>query len=183
MNDVSLVTCRNHPRLPADEQLLLRALERRGIRYRIVVWNDATVDWSETPLTVLRSAWDSHLDPPGFDSWLTTVGSQSHLMNGVDLIRWNFDKQYLVELRQSSFEVVPTVLIPTSSQSAIESVLRDLAGHEMVAKPRIGADSFGAVRLPATAEAVLTHFERFGRHGGLLIQPFIAAVERERERS
>jgi hypothetical protein len=163
--------------------LLLCALERKGIRYRIVAWSDPAVDWSDAPLTVLRSAWDSHLDPPAFNSWLTRAASQSHLMNGVSLIRWNLDKQYLIELRQRGFEVVPTALIATPSHSAIAQILLDYAGHDIVAKPRIGADSFGAARLPAIVGAVQAHFERFGGHGGLLIQPFMAAVECERERS
>lgn len=183
MNDVTLVTCSNHPTLPTDDGFLLHALERRGIRFRIAVWNDPAVDWSRTPLTVLRAAWDSHLDPPGFDRWLLQSSTQSHLLNDVSMTRWNFDKQYLVELQQRGFDVVPTALITAPSHPAIERTLREFAATELVAKPRFGADAFGTARLPPTAAAISAHFERFGRHGGLLIQPFIPAVERERERS
>jgi glutathione synthase/RimK-type ligase-like ATP-grasp enzyme len=181
MNDLTLVTSSAHPTLPEDEGFLLRALERRGLRYRSAVWNDPAVDWSLTPLTVLRAAWDSHLDPPGFDRWLARPGIR--LLNGAATLRWNFDKQYLVELQQRGFTVVPTALVPAPSGAAIEQTLREFAAQELVAKPRFGADAFGTARLPPTVDAVLAHFERFGVHGGLLLQPFIPAVERERERS
>ena len=183
MTELTLVTCRDHPTLPADDQFLLHALDRRGIRWRIAIWNDPTVDWSRTPLTVLRAAWDSHLDPPGFDDWLLKLGSQSHLLNGVSTTRWNFDKRYLVELHQGGFDVVPTALVTAASHPVIERTLLELSAAELVAKPRFGADAYGAARLPATVAAISAHFERFGGHGGLLIQPFIPAVERERERS
>jgi len=48
MIDVTLVTCRAHPRLPEDDQFLLASLERRGIRHRVAIWNDPDVDWSES---------------------------------------------------------------------------------------------------------------------------------------
>ncbi len=181
---VTLVTCRAHPRLPEDEALLLRALERRAIGYRIAVWNDPEVDWSRTPLTVLRSAWESHLDPSGFDSWLLRLQACSQLLNGLALIRWNFDKQYLLELHQRGFEVVPTVIVTEPSGAIIRRALSDLAAAELVVKPRFGADTFGVARVAATVEAVSAHYERFGhRHGGLLVQPYLPAIEQERERS
>jgi len=183
MSDVTIVTSRDHPGLPADDAFLLRALERRGIRYRIAVWNDPTVDWSCTPLTLLRSAWDSHLDPSGFDAWLLSLDAHSNLLNGVSMARWNFDKQYLVELHQRGFDVVPTALVTELSHAAIRRTLRELAAAEVVAKPRFGADTFGVARLPPTVEAVSMHYERFGRPGGLLIQPYVPAVEQDRERS
>ncbi len=52
--DVALVTYRNIPDLTADDQLLARELERRGLRVRAAVWSDPCVDWSEARLTVLR---------------------------------------------------------------------------------------------------------------------------------
>jgi hypothetical protein len=39
------------------------------------------VDWSESSVTLLRAAWDSHLNPSGFIAWLDRLGSQSHLLN------------------------------------------------------------------------------------------------------
>ena len=183
MIDVTLVTCRAHPRLPEDDQVLLAALERRGMRYRVAIWNDPDVDWSESPVTLLRAAWDSHLNPPGFIAWLDRLGNQSNLLNTTSLMQWNFDKQYLVDLREKGRNVVPTAILTSASEVAILQVLQQVPAAEIVVKPRFGADAYGVARLPPEPEAIAAHFKSFGAHGGLLIQPFIPGVEVARERS
>jgi hypothetical protein len=183
MTDITLVTCRAHPRLPQDDQFLLAALERRGMRYRVAIWDDPAVDWSESPVTLLRAAWDSHLNPPGFIAWLGRLGSQSYLLNTTSLVQWNFDKQYLVELREQGEHVVPTAIVSSASEVVISRALQQIPATEVVVKPRFGADAYGVTRLPPKPAAIAAHFERFGTNGGLLIQPFIPGVELERERS
>jgi hypothetical protein len=183
MIDVTLVTCRAHPSLPEDDQLLLASLERRGMRHRVAIWGDPDVDWSESPVTLLRAAWDSHLNPAGFVAWLDRLGSQSFLLNTISLVQWNFDKQYLVELREKGKNVVPTALLTSASEAAVAQALQQIPATEIVAKPRFGADAYGVTRLPPRPEAIAAHFKRFGANGGLLIQPFIPGVELERERS
>jgi hypothetical protein len=183
MIDVTLVTCRAHPRLPEDDQFLLASLERRGMRHRVAIWDDPDVDWSGSSVTLLRAAWDSHLNPPGFIDWLDRLGSQSYLLNTTSLMRWNFDKQYLVELCEQGNNVIPTAMVTSASEAAISQALRRIPAGEIVVKPRFGADAYGVTRLPPEPEAITAHFERFGANGGLLIQPFISGVELERERS
>ena len=183
MIDVTLVTCRAHPGLPDDDQFLLASLTRRGVRHRVAVWDDPDVDWSESPVTLLRAAWDSHLNPPGFIAWLDRLGSQTDLLNTASLVQWNFDKQYLVELRERGKNVVPTAIVTSASEVAISRALQQIPAAEIVVKPRFGADAYGVTRLPPEPEAIAAHFERFGTQGGLLIQPFIPGVELERERS
>jgi hypothetical protein len=181
MTDVTLVTCRDHPSLPEDDQVLLHTLGRRGIRPRIAIWNDKTVDWSASSVTVLRAAWDSHLHAQEFQKWLTVLATQTHLLNGASVASWNFDKAYLIELRQRGIEVVPTALI--LSPSSIEPALAELRTQDIVVKPRFGADSFGTQRMDGSVSAIEKHFDTFGGQGGLLIQPFIAEIEQQRERS
>src|SRR3984957_17129855 len=183
MIDVTLVTCRAHPGLPEDDQFLLAALERRGMRHRVALWDDPDVDWGDSPVTLVRAAWDSHLNPPGFIAWLDRLGSQSYLLNTTSLMKWNFDKQYLVELREKGQNVVPTAILTSASEVAISQALQQIPAVEIVVKPRFGADAYGVTRLPPKPEAIAAHFERFGANGGLLIQPFIPGIELERERS
>ena len=183
MLDITLVTCRAHPGLPEDDQFLLESLERRGMRHRVAIWDDPDVDWAESSVTLVRAAWDSHLNPLGFIAWLDRLGSQSHLLNTPSLLQWNFDKRYLVELRDKGKNVVPTAIVTSASEVAISQALKQIPADEVVVKPRFGADAYGVTRLPPEPEAICAHFERFGANGGLLIQPFIPGVELERERS
>jgi hypothetical protein len=183
MIDVTLVTCHAHPGLPQDDQFLLAALARRGIRHRVAIWDDPDVDWTESSVTLLRAAWDSHLNPTGFIAWLGSLDGRTHLLNTTSLVRWNFDKHYLVELREKGKNVVPTAIVRSASEATLSQALQQIPAAEIVVKPRYGADAYGVTRLPPNPEAIAAHFKRFGTHGGLLIQPFIPEVELERERS
>lgn len=84
----------------------------------------------KTPVTPLRAAWDSHLNPPGFITWLDRLGHQSDLLNTTSLVRWNFDKQYLVELREKGRDVVPTATLTSTSEAAISQALQRLPATE-----------------------------------------------------
>ena len=149
------------------------------MRHRVAIWDDPDVDWSESSVTLVRAAWDSHLNPPSFIAWLDRLGTQSYLLNTTSLVRWNFDKQYLVELREKGKNVVPTAIVTSASEVAISQALQQIPAGEIVVKPRFGADAYGVTRLPPNPEAIAAHFKRFGANGGLLIQPFISGVELE----
>ena len=182
--DVTLITCVAHPALPVDDAVLVDSLRRRGLRVVIAPW-DAAVTGDPSCLTVLRAAWTSHLDPRAFIQWLDRTAGASSLLNGHLFIRWNFDKRYLIELGQRGAAVIPTALLESANAEAIEKVLHALPAGDIVVKPRYGAESYGTARVAQweAHERIAAHFPRFGSNGGLLVQPFIPAVERERERS
>jgi len=64
------------------------------------------------------------LNPPGFIAWSDRLGSQSHLLNTTSRMQWNFDKEYLVELREKGKNVVPTAIITSVSEVAIAMLSR-----------------------------------------------------------
>ena len=64
------------------------------------------------------------MNPPGFIAWLDRLGSQSHLLNTTSRMQWNFDKEYLVELREKGKNVVPTAIITSVSEVAIAMLSR-----------------------------------------------------------
>ena len=78
---------------------------------------------------------------------------------------------------------MPTAILTSAAEMAIAQALQQLPAGEVVVKPRFGADAYGVARLPPKPEAIAAHFKRFGANGGLLIQPFIPAIELDRERS
>jgi hypothetical protein len=64
------------------------------------------------------------LNPPGFIAWLDRLGSQSHLLNTTSRVQWNFDKQYLLQLRGKGKNVAPTAIITSVSEVAISQALQ-----------------------------------------------------------
>ncbi len=105
-----------------------------------VVWHDPGVDWDRFDLIVMRSPWDYSLRTAEFLGWLDSL-DPSRVLNPPALIRWNFDKRYLLDLEAHGVSIVPTVV--ASSLAEVRAAAQTIGGR-VVIKPNIGAGSWGA---------------------------------------
>ena len=119
---------------------LVAALRDRGVEADSLDWHDPSVDWASWDLAVLRSPWDYAQHPAEFAAWLELAGTQTHVLNEPELIRWNMHKHYLLELEAEGIPV-----IPTSYHRTLDSVRDTLAAPtqaaHVVVKPAVGAGS------------------------------------------
>lgn len=175
-HEVLFASCRRLPEGDGDEHAVLPALADLGVRARWAVWDDPDVDFAAADLVLPRATWDYSTRHAEFLDW---CGSVPGLRNTVDVVRWNTDKRYLLDLAAAGVPVVPTVLaepgrIPDWPDSA-----------EFVVKPAVGAGAVGAGRFTAgaagreRAAAHLTALHDDGRTA--LVQPYQARVDTEGE--
>jgi glutathione synthase/RimK-type ligase-like ATP-grasp enzyme len=123
-----------------DLEPLLAEFARRGAPAEAAVWHDAAVDWSRFDLIVMRSPWDYTLRTAEFLAWLDLL-DPSRVLNPPALIRWNFDKRYLLDLAEHGVSIVPTIV--ASSLAEVRAAAEKIGGR-IVIKPNIGAGSWGA---------------------------------------
>ncbi|PKQ15252.1 MAG: hypothetical protein CVT67_10105 [Actinobacteria bacterium HGW-Actinobacteria-7] len=123
-----------------DLEPLLAEFTRRGVPAEAVVWHHAGVDWSVFDLIVMRSPWDYSQRTAEFLGWLDSL-DPSRVLNPPALIRWNFDKRYLLELEAHGVSIVPTIV--ASSLAEVRAAAKKIGGR-IVIKPNIGAGSWGA---------------------------------------
>lgn len=180
---ITLVTHTGAPNGVSDDHLLANAIVEAGGDVRYAVWSDASVNWSAGAVTVVRSTWDYHLRPAAWFRWLEQVPSSTRLVNAPDLLRWNSEKTYLLDLASRGIPIVPTILL----QGAFD--LLDACGErgwtDIVIKPCIGASAFGIRRFrgPEIASEGIRHAQALTLNGKALLQPYQAATEKARERS
>lgn len=182
---VGLVTGAAWPQLDADDQLLQRALVRRGVEAVPVIWTDpgwATRGWSAL---VLRSCWDYPERIGPFRRWLSEVErSRVPLWNPVETVRWNLDKRYLMQLEGDGVPIVPTVYLDAGQGVNLPALLRDQGWEEAVIKPSIscGALRTRRVRRGEAAGAALA-LRDILRQGAALVQCFLPELLSEGELS
>ncbi len=109
--DVTLVTYEKYPDLAPDDTIFRDALVRRGAKVRSAIWSDHAVDWSLSPVALIRATWDYPQRFPEFWRWLAHVESQTHLINDPQTVRWNSHKRYLADLERSGSRIVPTIFV------------------------------------------------------------------------
>ncbi|WP_434442199.1 ATP-grasp domain-containing protein [Lentzea sp. E54] len=157
---VVLASCAAMPKGDGDEDPLVAALERDGVDVTWQPWGEPV----DADLVVLRATWDYTERLDDFLAWCESV---PQLANPVEVVRWNTDKSYLVELAGRGLPVVPTAVVEPGE----DPVFPD---GEFVVKPAIGAGSRGAARftdhVPARA-----HFDALGVKA--LVQPYQSSVD------
>lgn len=175
---IALVTARVLAEPDPDMAPLARALEALGARATAVAWDDAGTDWGAFDAIVVRSAWDYVPRRDAFCAWADRAASRARLFNPPDVVRWNTDKRYLADLEARGVPVVPTLWAGGADLSRVP-------WDDVVLKPRVSAASFGTRRFSLgrerrEAEAFL---EASLRERAMMVQPYLASVEREGERA
>jgi hypothetical protein len=181
--DVRLVTCETLPTEDPDTPILAAALRAAGARVDIAGWRDATVDWAASRVTVLRSPWDYVAVVDAFTAWVKDVARVTALWNPVELVTWNVHKSYLLDLAERGAPIVPTVLLMGGSAAALDGICDAQGWNTVVVKPAVGIGGIGSGRFDVGDPDGQTHLDELLARGEVLVQPFVAGIAAEGERS
>ena len=170
---IALVTTHEARGHDKDLGILASALDACGARWEIVDWDDQTVDWSTFDIAVLRSTWDYFERLGEFLVWARGVGARTTLLNPLDVVQWNVDKRYLIDLAQAGIPVMPTAFV--SREGDLDAL--DLS-IDVIVKPAVSAGSNNTARYVADPDAALAHVRRVMRMSGVaLVQPYQATID------
>ena len=167
---LALVTCSGAVDRDTDLPLLQRELPEA----RVLIWDDPSVDWAAFDVVVVRSTWDYHERRDDVRAWARHVESVSNLWNPLELIEWNTDKRYLLDLHRAGIPIVDSELIAPGE--VFEGVI-ELSG-DLVVKPSIGAGSNGVIRTRGDEDLARSHISALHARGlTAMVQPYVAQVD------
>ena len=170
---IAIVTTIELPVPDADEELLLPHLPEA----ELAAWDDPAVDWASYDVVILRSTWNYHAHLPEFLDWVDATARVATLHNPAQIIRWNTDKKYLLELAEKGVPIVPTTFVDPGQVAPTIN----LQGR-VVVKPSVGAGSTGAKLFRDDAAAAATHLAELHAAGKTaMIQPYIDGVDTQGE--
>ena len=177
---VTLITGQNMPSADTESSLIVEALASLGVDSEIVVWSEER-DWRAERLIVLRTPWDYADRLAHFLAWITHVASVSRLRNSDDVVRWNLNKRYLLELAHRGVPIVPTEVPVLGEQVRLSRFLNEFAPrhrtNEIIGKPAVGINANGAKRAAPDDPALVRHLATLLTAGDALVQPFVPAVQ------
>jgi hypothetical protein len=149
---LALATSAEHAELHPHDLPLADALREAGLHPIAEAWTDPSVDWSSYDAVLLRSVQDHHSRYDEFTDWLGLLDQAGvPVLNDSDLVRWNGDKRYLLELRERGVAIVPSQV---AAGACLREVVAGLDGHEIVIKPTISATTSPTVRGTAGSESL-----------------------------
>jgi glutathione synthase/RimK-type ligase-like ATP-grasp enzyme len=176
---IGLVTYSSLAQLTASDQLTIPMFGERGLIAEPVVWSDPSVQWQDYSLVVLRSAWDSHLDPVAFYRWLDHLADLGvKTLNPLGLVRQNQHKFYLRSLEERGIRIIPTRFIDRADRLDLSAV-RDGGWAKAVIKPAISANSYSTELFDVgDFRRVEQKYQGIARERDLLVQEFMPEIQR-----
>jgi len=172
---VVLATCRAWPELSPSDRAFVDALERRGFRAERAPWNGPSGPFAGAATVVIRATWDYHQALDDYRAWLERLDA-ARTFNTPELVRWNLEKSYLLELAARGASV-PASAIVDADAALVAGTLARLALAEAVIKPTVGASGVGVERVRRGHEAdALDRLRAQTSSPRVLVQEFVPEV-------
>lgn len=176
---LALATSSHARDIDTDLPLLLQALPEA----EAVNWDDPEVAWERYDAVFVRSVWDYHTRLDEFLAWVDRVDECSRIWNPAELLRWNSDKRYLIDLGRLGIPTIPTRFVaPGEAWDDDDSAPDiDLAGN-IVVKPSVGAGTSGAAHFDGDRAGAIAHISSLhARDLVAMVQPYMSDVDEKGE--
>ncbi|MDQ2728620.1 MAG: hypothetical protein M3Y91_12340 [Actinomycetota bacterium] len=172
ITDVAIAASADFIDLDDGWPALRDALLAAGLRPRVAVWDDPSIDWHHFGLVGAMYTWGYVTRRPSFLAWAGRVESATKLVNSARHLRWNSDKTYLADLADVGVPVVPTTWVrPGESWWP--------PAEDYVIKPTVASGGLGAARYRASRrETADRHVRRLHRGGHtVMVQPYQQSID------
>ena len=147
MTNIAIATCREWP-FPAGDDPLRREVEARGYTLYSGPWNGAQQPFHEADLVLIRGCWDYYKTPQAFLAWIAALADRSvRIRNRPEMLRWNLDKRYLLELKELGITIPETVVVDPKSNDTVLEEMTARGWTQAVLKPTIGQSGHFVERL------------------------------------
>ncbi len=104
-----------------EDRLVLEALQNEGLKAIRKSWDDPDFDWSQTHFALFRTTWDYFDRYQEFSKWFQKASGQTQFINSKQLIHWNIDKHYLMDLAKQGVRIPKTLIVEKGSDMTLKT--------------------------------------------------------------
>ena len=170
---IALVTTQAARGHDHDLDILTAALDAAQQKWQIVNWDDASIDWTQFSIAVLRSTWDYYARLDEFVAWVDQVSAQTTLCNPAGIVRWNVDKRYLQEMSAHGIPVMATTFV-----AQLIDITQELIAQDIIIKPVVSAGSNNTARHRNDAVAARAQLDHILSNAGVaMVQPYSPTID------
>lgn len=138
---LALITDPAMPALQPDDAGLPAAFAAHGVETVVAPWGEP-IPGPPCDGALVRTPWEYFMDPERFLRWVE--GLEAPVLNSPELLRWNHDKRYLLDLASSgAARIPPTVLLDSTEIGVAADPLLDRIGAARgVLKPTVSGGAW-----------------------------------------
>ena len=120
-----------------EDKILQDALENIGLVVCRKDWADNKFNWSNTKCAIFRTTWDYFERFDEFFAWIEETKNKIIFINSLEIIKWNINKRYLIELNNKGVNIASTLFINKDNPRTLNSLFKETNWNEAVIKPAI----------------------------------------------
>lgn len=173
---LAIATSVAEPEIHPDDKYLAASLKGLGVETIACIWNDPAVDWTKFDAVLIRSIWDYFKHYASFKQWLSQLPVPT--INNKELLLWNSDKRYLIELANYGVPIIPTQVV---SAWQLQGALAAMPSREVVIKPTISGTAWHTVRGVAGETEFAQSVAQLPSELDYLVQPYLPEVASDGE--
>ena len=190
MLNIALVTCESLAQaqyaasnIDDEDSLLTRYLQEQGHHVEVHIWSNPDVNWQSYDLVLLKSPWDYFDRVQELYAWLDRIEQEGvRMLNPVATVRWNADKQYLLDLERQGVRIAPTYWLPRGTSFEAETVFEALHTDRLVVKPAVSGGAKNTFDLNLTeAQRRASELTALLQTENFLAQPFLPQIQSQGE--
>ncbi len=182
---IGFVTYQGQPQLTADDRAAAEALERRGVSVTPVVWDQVDPAALAVDALVFRSCWDYPAKRHAFETWLEAVERTGiPALNPPEVIRWNLNKKYLLDLERLGAALPKTLYFESGSRPAYDELVAGVPSSRVVLKPAVSLNGLDTFRCDTRDRHGVENAARAILKGrDLIVQEYMPEIETTGETS
>ncbi len=142
-------TGRYESMVPDEDQMLLKLFKEKGHDVELLVWDEPSILWENYDCVVIKSTWDYFIGKiEKFYVWLDLLKSKNiKCLNHPDIIKWNADKHYLLDIEKAGLKIVPTIIVERKNKINLEFAFEKFNTDEIVVKPCVSGAAMNTFRI------------------------------------
>ena len=142
-----------------EDQLIIEALEEKGLKVYRTHWDHPDFDWSSTQYVLFRAIWDY------FDRFI-----------------WNMDKHYLKDLENKGVNIVKTHFVEIGDTRTLKEAIIDSGWEHVILKPAVSGGARHTYKIkPGESDEHEAIFKELIAKEAMLIQPFLTNIMKKGE--
>jgi len=166
-----------------DIPFVIESANKLEINLSFPNWQDKDIKWNDFDAAVIRSTWNYVPFRDEFVSWSKKVERETKLYNSSEIIKWNTDKKYLLELDKNGIPIIPTKFCSDLNEADKHIAWAFEQSDAIAIKPSIGAGARLAGRATSINEAQIVLKNIFDNNRIAMIQPYVESVDLEGEKA
>ncbi|UKN02224.1 hypothetical protein K6119_01665 [Paracrocinitomix mangrovi] len=162
-----------------EDGLVQAALENLGHKVIKVDWSDNSIDWESFDAAIFRTIWDYFHRYDEFTEFLRNVEGKTIFFNPINQIKWNVDKHYLGELKQSGVNIVESYYIEKGDKRSLLDIHKATAWTKTVIKPCVSGAARHTEKLDISkgdGEKFEAFFRKIISEESMILQPYQESI-------